>query len=188
MGQTQNTGFLPKRQYLSKQGNVERFFHQRKKRQLFCFRDIQQMSGMLIRSQTYQYRGCSTLNMTAEWDIWKSERESTIKTTEWCDAHIMYAHYVYHTASIKAQLFLNETVCKVHVWVITTSNMCMSGRSYPPGFWAGWTDPPPARPWLLALLNNSCHSATPILMKDRLWLVLNWRGQSLFGHCECPNR
>jgi len=94
-----------------------------------------------------------------EYDIWKSEQETTIKSPQ---------KDVTHTSSIHMmciiQLFLNEKVCNVHR-VKTTSNVCMSDRSYPPGFWAGWTDPPPARPWLLTLLNNSCHSATPILIK-----------------------
>ncbi len=72
-------------------------------------------------------------------------------------------------------------------------NWCMPGRSYPPELWAAWTDPPPAQPWLLAVLNNSCHSATPNLMRERKrerdWLVLDRLGQSsLFGQCECPNR
>lgn len=156
----------------------------KKKRQLFCFRDIQQTSGMLIRSQTYQYRLCSAWNITTEWDIWKSEWQSTIKPKEWCDAHIHTIYLTQHKSTTLPKW--NGLQCAHRV--ITTSNMCMSGRSYPPGLWAGWPDPPPALPWLLALLNNSCHPATPILTKDRLWLVLNWRSQpSLFGHCEYSN-
>lgn len=153
------------------------------KRQLFCFRDIWQMSGMLIRSQTYQYRVC-------EWNK-KAENQS-------CNPQSSPKNDVTHTSCIYTQYNSKQhKSTTLPKWnglqcahrVITTSNMCMSGRSYPPGLWAGWTDPPPALPWLLALLYNSCHPATPILMKDRLWLVRNWRCQTgLFGHCECPNR